>query len=80
MKNYQLLIQNIEDGLNYIQKQQETTRPIIDYLIRYINKHLPEEQLSVKEALQYYQTLMEQETNSILVISKMQEVLSFIER
>lgn len=77
MINYKMLKENIEEGLSYIQKQQEEIRPLINALNKVLIEKLPEADLTFKEALAFYQTLMEQETNSILVITKMQEVLNY---
>ena len=77
MKNIDKLVENIEDGLEYIKKQQEKTRPLIDALSTHLIDKLDEADLSYRELLSFYINLMEQETNSILVISKMQEVLTY---
>jgi len=80
MKNIDKLVENIEEGLSYIKEQQEKTRPIIDAMTVMLNNRiseLDESDLSFKELLSFYLTLMEQETNSILVITKMQEVLTY---
>ena len=77
MKNIDKLVENIEDGLEYIKKQQEKIRPLIDALSTHLIDKLDEADLSYRELLSFYINLMEQETNSILVISKMQEVLTY---
>lgn len=79
MKNIDKLVDNIEEGLEYIKSQQEKTRPLIDAMtIMLCNKVGEiEDSMSFKELLSFYLTLMEQETNSILLITKMQEVLTY---
>lgn len=77
MVNYKMLKESIEDGLSYIKEQQEKNRPIIDALTKVLINKLPEADLTFKEALSFYHMLMEQETNSILVITKMQEILNY---
>lgn len=80
MKNIDKLVNNIEEGLSYIKEQQEKTRPLIDAMtIMLCNRvnEITEQDISFKELLSFYLTLMEQETNSILLITKMQEVLTY---
>ena len=77
MKNIDKLVENIEEGLNYIKSQQEKTRPLIDALSNLLVDKIDEADLSYRELLSFYLNLMEQETNSILVITKMQEVLTY---
>ena len=77
MKNIDKLVENIEEGLKYIKSQQEKTRPLIDALSNLLVDKIDEADLSYRELLSFYLNLMEQETNSILVITKMQEVLTY---
>ena len=77
MKNYDILKQNIEEGLDYIKAQQQVMQPVINHLSKYLADNIHESGLSYKECFDVYLKLMEQETNSILVISKMQEVLTY---
>ena len=78
MKNYEVLQQNIADALSYIQTQQQILQPLITYLSKYLVDNMENSGLSYKECLEIYSKLMEQETNSILVISKMQEILTYV--
>ena len=80
MKNYDLLYDNVCQGLQYIQEQQEVLQPLINFLTLRIKQYIanPEQNdLSLKECLDAYIKLMEQETNSVLVITKMQEIISY---
>lgn len=79
MKNYDLLKQQIESGLEYIKDQQEKTKPILDLLVAKLIAELQsgEGTISLKECFDMYCRLMEQQTNSILVITKMQEILNY---
>lgn len=77
MKNIDKLVENIEEGLSYIKSQQEKTRPLIDALSTLLVNNIEEADLSYRELLSFYLNLMEQETNSILLITKMQEVLTY---
>lgn len=75
MKNNQLLINKINEALNYIQEQDEKLNPVLEYLSNCMleNKEL----LSPKECFDYYLQLREQKVNSILLLSKLKEVLDY---
>ena len=77
MKNIDILKQNIEDGLMFIEKQQNEIRPLITYLTKIMKENIDDGSLTAKEAFQMYVKLMELDTNSILVISKMKEILNY---
>lgn len=77
MKNIDILKQNIEDGLMFIEKQQNEIRPLITYLTKIMKENIEDGSLTAKEAFQMYVKLMELDTNSILVISKMKEILNY---
>jgi len=77
MKNVDILKQNIEDGLNFIQKQQNEIRPIITYLTKIMKENIDDNSLTAKEAFDMYIKLMELDTNSVLIISKMKEILTY---
>lgn len=77
MKNIDILKQNIEDGLNFIEKQQNEVRPIITYLTKIMKENIDDGSLTAKEAFNMYIKLMELDTNSVLIISKMKEILTY---
>lgn len=77
MRNYELLRQNIAEGLQYIERQQQIIRPIIDKLSNMLVDNMSNCDLTYRECLDMYLKLMEQETNSILVISKLQEIQKY---
>lgn len=77
MKNIDILKQNIEDGLMFIEKQQNEIRPLITYLTKIMKENIDDGSLTAKEAFQMYVKLMELDTNSILVICKMKEILNY---
>ena len=77
MRNYELLRQNIAEGLQYIERQQQIIRPIIDKLSNILVDNMSNCDLTYRECLDMYLKLMEQETNSILVISKLQEIQKY---
>ena len=77
MKNIDILKQNIEDGLNFIEKQQKEVRPIITYLTKIMKDNIEDGSLTAKEAFNMYIKLMELDTNSVLIISKMKEILTY---
>lgn len=77
MKNIDILKQNIEDGLNFIEKQQNEVRPIITYLTKIMKENIDDGSLTAKDAFNMYIKLMELDTNSVLIISKMKEILTY---
>jgi len=77
MKNIDILKQNIEDGLSFIEKQQNEVRPIITYLTKIMKENIDDGSLTAKDAFNMYIKLMELDTNSVLIISKMKEILTY---
>ncbi len=83
MKNYTLLRTQLQEGINFVERQQTKLMPLIDFLSQeLLNQQLKKDVLknvSFKETLEMYQSLMEQQTNSIMLLTKIQEVLKYIE-
>lgn len=77
MKNIDILKQNIEDGLMFIEKQQNEIRPLITYLTGIMKENINDGSLTAKDAFEMYIKLMELDTNSVLIISKMKEILTY---
>lgn len=76
MRNNDLILTKIEEGLKYIQDQNEKLDPVINYLTeQMINK---KEELTAKEIFDYYIKLQELKVNSLLVESKLHEVFSYL--
>ena len=76
MRNNDLILTKIEEGLKYIQDQNEKLDPVINYLTeQMINK---KEELTAKEIFDYYIKLQELKVNSLLVESKLHEIFSYL--
>lgn len=76
MKNYNLLIKKIEEGMIYIEEQDKKLEPVIDYLCDLIIEK--KEELDANKAFEYFLALKQQKVNSLLLLSKMQEVLNYL--
>ena len=79
MKNTDILLQKINESLNYLYVTDEKLKPVLDYLTDLIRKGIKDEQLSVKDAFQMWLSIQEQHTNSILLQTKLQEILDYRE-
>lgn len=77
-KNNELIIKKIDEGIKYITEQDRKLQPVIDYLTELcISK---KEELSVDEAFNYLIQFMNTKTESLLLLSKMREILAFVEK
>lgn len=75
MKNQELLLQRINEGIEYIQEQSLKLAPILSFLEQQML--LKKEELSAKDIFDYYVKLQELKVNSLLVECKMKEILEF---
>lgn len=75
MKNYELLTQKIDEGIQYIVDQNKKLDPLLTYLTeQMINK---KEELTAKEIFEYHLRLQELKVNSLLLLTKMKEILEY---
>lgn len=77
MKNNDLLIQKIDEGIKYIQDQMEKLDPVISYLSEQMLER--KEELEAREIFEYCIRLQELKVNSLLVETKMREILDYKE-
>ena len=77
MKNIDLLIQRIEEGIKYIQDQNTKLDPVLSYLTEQMIER--KEELTAREIFEYYIRLEELKVNSLLIETKMKEVLEYVE-
>jgi hypothetical protein len=75
MKNTDLLIQRINEGLSYIENQNKQLEPVLEYLTQQMIER--KEELSAKEIFEYHVKLQELKVNSLLVLTKMKEILHY---
>lgn len=75
MKNYELLTQKIDEGIQYILDQNKKLDPLLTYLTeQMIDK---KEELTAKEIFEYHLRLQELKVNSLLLLTKMKEILDY---
>lgn len=75
MKNYELLTQKIDEGIQYIVDQNKKLDPVLTYLTKQmIDK---KEELTAKEIFEYHLRLQELKVNSLLLLTKMKEILEY---
>lgn len=75
MKNYELLTQKIDEGIQYIMDQNKKLDPLLTYLTeQMIDK---KEELTAKEIFEYHLRLQELKVNSLLLLTKMKEILEY---
>ena len=77
MKNIDLLIDKIDEGIKYIQDQNKKLDPVLTYLTEQMLER--KEELTAREIFEYYIRLEELKVNSLLVETKMKEVLEYME-
>lgn len=67
-------IEHLTKGITFLAEQENELRPLITHLQNLILNKMTDE-LTLKEAFEMYTSLTEQYTNSILLLSKVKEVL-----
>ena len=77
MKNIDLLIDKIDEGIKYIQDQNKKLDPVLTYLTEQMLER--KEELTAREIFEYYIRLEELKVNSLLIETKMKEVLEYVE-
>ena len=77
MKNINLLIDKIDEGIKYIQDQNKKLDPVLTYLTEQMLER--KEELTAREIFEYYIRLEELKVNPLLVETKMKEVLEYVE-
>ena len=70
-----MLIQRIDEGIAYIEQQNKELQPVLDYLTQQIIER--KEELTTKEIFEYHIKLQELKVNSLIVLTKMKEILHY---
>ena len=70
-----MLIQRIDEGIAYIEQQNKELQPVLDYLTQQIIER--KEELTTKEIFEYHIKLQELKVNSVIVLTKMKEILHY---
>lgn len=71
------LIKKIQEGIDFVTKQDEKLRPVLDYLTQTCIEK--KEELPPDKAFEYLTTFMQMKTESLLLLTKMQEILEYVE-
>ena len=79
MKNTDLLVQKIDASLNYFYSLDEKLKPVLDYLTERIVSGIASENITVSEAFNMWMAIQEHYTNSILLQTKLKEILEYRE-
>lgn len=77
MKNYELLKQRIDEGIDYIEKLDKKLQPVIDYLVELCIEK--KEELPADKAFEFLFMCMNQKTENLLLLTKMREILNYCE-
>lgn len=75
IKNYEILLEKIDAGIQYIEDQNKKLEPVLDYLTDQML--LKKEELTAKEIFEYHLKLQELKVNSLLLLTKMREILVY---
>lgn len=75
MKNNTLLVQKIDEGIQYIMDQNKKLDPLLTYLTEQMIAK--KEELTAKEIFEYHLRLQELKVNSLLLLTKMKEILEY---
>ena len=77
MKNNQVLIEKLENALDYLYKQENDLKPYLEVLNKILLAKINNSDLTVEQAFEMYCKIQEQYTNSILLITKIKEIIEF---
>ena len=77
MKNTDLLIVRINEGIEYIEQQNKKLDPVISYLQEQMIER--KEELSTKDIFEYHLKLQQLKVDSLLLLTKMKEILEYKE-
>lgn len=79
MKNYTVLKERLDEGIKFLEQQQTKLMPLIDMLTEMALDKIKKETLSFTEVMAIYSQLMEQQTNSIMLLTKIKEIIEYTE-
>lgn len=75
MKNTRYLSKCIRQGIKYIEDQSQKLDPLLTYLTEQIITR--KEELTTQQIFEYHLKLQELKVNSLLLLTKMKEVLDY---
>ena len=80
MKNIELLNEKLDNALDYLYQQEQRLKPFLEKLEKILNTNMKEELITPQEAFEMYCSIQKQYTDSILLISKIQEIINYKEK
>ena len=80
MKNIELLNEKLDNALEYLYQQEQSLKPFLEKLEKILNTNMKEELITPQEAFEMYCSIQKQYTDSILLISKIQEIINYKEK
>jgi len=75
MRNFQALIKKIDEGIAFVQKQNEKLSPVIDYLTEKCIEQ--KENLPPDKSFEYLLQLTNLKVESLLLLTKLKEIYDF---
>lgn len=79
MKNAEILTSKVQEGMKFLQEQEERIKPLIDYLQNVLQQKIKEQEISTRDAFDMFIRIQELYTNNILLLTKIKEILEFKE-
>ena len=77
MKNKDVIETKLETALCYLYEQEEKIKPFLEILQRIMHNKIKEQEVSLSDAFKMYVEIQKQYTDSILLITKIQEIINF---
>lgn len=77
MKRTDVISKKLDEALDYLYRQEQEIKPFLDILSKIMNKKIKEEEITIDKAFEMYHKIHEQYTNSILLITKIKEIIEF---
>ena len=77
MKNTDLICKKLDESLAYLYEQEEKLKPVLDLFLNIVTNKAKQDDISFKDALQMLIQTQQQYTNTILLITKIREIIDF---
>ena len=77
MKNSELISKKLDEALTYLNEQETKLKPFLDILQEKLIEGIPKSELSVEQAFNMYLAIQKQYTDSILLMTKIKEIMDF---
>lgn len=79
MRRSDLISKKLDDALTYLEEQDRKLSPHLNALSDLLIKKIHEEELSAQEVFKMYIGLQQQYTDTILLITKIKEIIDYHE-